>query len=114
MTFLDRGDAGSHRWLEIWVFRDGTLNLVIASEAAKESEEYAFPCAPYHLRNVLAGAQFQTAGPAGFVKMHREGDHVVAAFMRATDAQGWSQMIDVRDIDDSLLEAARMSATYVA
>src|SRR5580704_3841800 len=104
MTFLDRGEQGSHRWLEIWVFRDGTLNLVIASEAKKESEEYTFPCAPYHLRNVLAGAQFQTAGPAGFVKMLREGDHVVATFMRSTDDQGWSQVIPVRDIDDSLLE----------
>ena len=114
MTFLDRGDTGSTRWLEIWVFRDGTLNLVIASDSARETEEHVFPCAPYHLRNMLEGAHFQTAGPAGYVMMSRQGDEVIAKFERTGDAKGWTQAIPVEEIDNSLLEAAKLAGTYVA
>ncbi len=113
-TFVERGESGSNRWLEIWVFRDGTLNLVIASDSTKDTEEHVFPCAPYHLRNVLAGSHFQTAGPAGYVMLCREGDQVIATFERNGDATGWSQEIPVQEVDDSLLEAARMAGTYVA
>ena len=113
-TFLDRGAEGLNRWLEIWVFRDGTLNLVIASDSAKDTEEHVFPCAPYHLRNVLAGSHFQTAGPAGYVMMYRKGDEIIASFERSGESKGWSQVIDVKDVDDSLQEAARMAGTYVA
>jgi hypothetical protein len=87
---------------------------IVASDSARDTEEHVFPCAPYHLRNVLAGAHFQTAGPAGYVMMCRCGNEVIAKFERAADSKGWTQVVAVKDIDESLLEAARLSDTYVA
>jgi hypothetical protein len=113
-TFVERGEPGNNRWLEIWVFRDGTLNLVIASGCTKNPEEHVFPCAPYHVRHVLAGAKFQTTGPAGCVLLRREGEVVVATFISQGDDVGWSQVIPVPEMDRTLLEAARMTGTYVA
>ena len=113
-TFVERGDRGSNRWLEIWVFRDGTLNLVVASESESCSEEHVFACAQYHLRNVLAGAHYQTTGPAGRIDMVRVDEMVEVTFTGTDMLEGWTQNITVEDVDCSLLEAAKMAGTYVA
>jgi hypothetical protein len=113
-TFLEKAEQGSHRWLEIWVFRDGTLNLVVASDSGDDSEEHVFACAPYQLRKVLAGGRYQSANEFGTLEMRLEDDTVIARFDRHDGSEGWSLSAPVEDVDDGLLEAARMAGSYVA
>lgn len=103
MTFLDKSGDAPLRWLELWGYPDGTLNLVIASDEEGVDVEYHFPCAPYHLREVVEGCPFQVSSKEGFVLLDRKDEHISASFQRSGE-QGWQYAIPISDFRSAVDE----------
>ena len=113
VTFCDRGHEGPARWLEVWSFPDGSLNLVIASSDATVSEEYVFPCAAHTLAAAAAGCDYQVSGPSGWVFLRAEGNRMCAEFRRHEDNRGWIQCIPLAEFREAI-EAVQPHGAYVA
>lgn len=113
-TFLDRSSEAMARWLELWVYRDGTLNVVVSSDSSAKNVEHCFPCAPYQIRQVLEGVPFKTSTEEGVMRFHREGDAFVAELENLKLGQAWKHSVPVGELVGGLELVDRMIGQYVA
>ena len=103
-TYIERYAKDAARWLEIWMFRDHTLNLVVAAEAAGATEEYVFPCAGYQLAGMLNGARMKASNDTGFLTLWREENEVIAEVQNKDLQRSWRLRLAVSEVAHAVAE----------
>jgi hypothetical protein len=113
-TFLERCAKDDARWLEIWMFRDQTLNLVVAAECGCEAEEYVFPCAGYQLAGMLSGSRMKTVNEKGFLTMWREENQVIVEVQQQDLERSWRLCVPVVEVSQAISEIEVHAGKFVA
>ena len=111
-AFCERGGVDSTRCLELWAYPDSTLNVVVNRFGIEGDEEYAFPCAPHQLVNVLRNRSFETETLAGVVRIQRDEDNVTARFTSSTKEDGWLHSVPVEPFVSALAQVAPEAEMY--
>lgn len=111
-AFCERGNGLATRCLELWAYPDTTLNLVVNRFDGREEYEYAFPCAPHQLVNVLQNRSFETETSEGKVVLERENDLVKAGF-QSTDGEAWEHSVEVEPFVNALAQVAPEAEDFV-
>lgn len=101
-SFCERSDGQPCRCLEIWLYPDSSLNLVVNRLDKRESQEHVFPCAPHHLVEVLKYKTFRSVTEGGSIYMNRDESVVKAEFTSNSSDDNWSHDVAVGAFAEAL------------
>lgn len=102
-SFCERGQGGGLRYLELWRFPDGTLNVVANKLQASHELEYSFPCGLPQMVAMLDGRRpFRSEIEGAKIVMSREEDQVRAEVTTPT-GETWTQQVSMESVEAALL-----------
>ena len=96
-TSCERGAEQNLRYLELWSYPDGTLNLVAISEGA-EGCEHAFPVCVEQLQGILEGHTMHLRCEHLDLLLERSDDRVCAHCK--SESRSWTHCVAVSEFAD--------------
>lgn len=113
-AFCERGDEQPARCLELWVFPDSSVNLVLNRQTPGGEEEHSFPMALYQLLNVLRKKTFRAESACGTVVLQREEGLVFAEFRSETLGPSWRYCIPIEPFAHALAQVAPEATHFLS
>lgn len=105
-AFCERGCDQTSQCLELWAYPDTSLNLVVNQHTPQGESEYAFPCAPHQLVNVLNNKSFLSETDEGTVRVEREADTVKAEFVSSDGNERWQHSVPIAPFQNALAQVS--------
>ena len=105
-AFCERGGNDISHCLELWAYPDTSLNLVVNQYTPEGESEYAFPCAPHQLVNVLKNKSFLSETEDGRVKVEREENTLKAEFISTDGNERWEHSVPVGPFQNALAQVS--------